>query len=247
MTKINCRSVRREIDEAELGAHLSAPADAHLKQCAECKTFSEERTKLRDMVSSLGIVAAPGDFEFRLSARLAGETRGSTSRFALGDFTLGLRAAAFASLLLVVVSGLVFMNFRSPTNDTVTSQPKTTVEAVNPVANENKEVAVAGAPLPASTLTPSVADPRVPRRRQVRTGQSTREFASTQAKVFNQASLTEGSNVFPIAASYQKLRLSVDNGRGNFRTISLPGVSFGSQRSVSQNPSTLMASARDAW
>lgn len=249
MKKINCRSVRREIDDAELGAHLSSLAYTHLKQCAECETFRDERTKLRDMVSSLGIVAAPGDFEFRLRARLAGETRGSTNRFALGDFGLGLRAATFALVLLAVVSGLVFVNFRSPANDTVTSQPKpqSNLEAVNPGAKENKEVAVAGAPLPAITLTPSVVDQRVPKRRQVRTGQSTREFASTQARVFNQANLTEGSNVFPIAASYQKLRLSVDNGRGNSRTISLPGVSFGSQRSVSQNPSALMASARDAW
>ena len=248
MTKINCRSVRREIDDAELGAHLSSLAYAHLKQCAECETFCEERTKLRDMVASLGIVAAPGDFEFRLRARLAGETRGSTRNFALSDL-FGVRAATFALVLLAVVSALVFVSFRSPATNNVASkpQPESTLNAVNPENDEKKGIAVAATPLPVLPPTSIAGDQRVAKRRQDRGSQSTRDFAGSQAKVFNQANLTEGSNVFPIAASYQKLRLSVDNGRGNSRTISLPGVSFGSQRSVSQNPSALMASARDAW
>ena len=39
---------------------------------------------------------------------------------------------------------------------------------------------------------------------------------------------------FPINASYQSHSVSVDNGRGTSRTISLPSVSFGSQRTLSQ-------------
>jgi hypothetical protein len=42
------------------------------------------------------------------------------------------------------------------------------------------------------------------------------------------------STVFPIDASLQSLKFSLDDGRGNARTISVPTISFGSQR-VLQN------------
>lgn len=58
---------------------------------------------------------------------------------------------------------------------------------------------------------------------------------------------TYPSGPFPINASYQSLKVSVDEGRGSARTISLPTVSFGSQRTLSQNATPLMASARGVW
>jgi hypothetical protein len=36
--------------------------------------------------------------------------------------------------------------------------------------------------------------------------------------------------IFPIDASLQSLRLSIDDGQGNARTILVPTISFGSQR-----------------
>jgi hypothetical protein len=38
------------------------------------------------------------------------------------------------------------------------------------------------------------------------------------------------STAFPIEASLQSVKVSLDDGRGNARTISFPPVSFGSQR-----------------
>ncbi len=251
MTKINCRTVRREIDEAEFGAHLSLSTHNHMKQCRACETFCEERTKLREMVSTLGIVAAPGDFEFRLRARLAGETPGPVRSFLPLNLSFGVRAAGFALVLMVAMSAFVFVNFRSPSNNDVVSQPRPETQGgengTAPRKNIEGGQAVAAREPQILTAGPAAIDQHGPKRRPERRTTSTRDLASTSAPVLRLANTTEGSNVFPIAASNQKLRLSVDNGRGSSRTISLPTVSFGSQRSVSQNPSALMASARDAW
>jgi hypothetical protein len=69
----------------------------------------------------------------------------------------------------------------------------------------------------------------------------TRDSSGTGAVVLNS---NEGV-AFPIEASYQSLKVSIDNGRGSSRTISLPTVSFGSQRALLQDAS--IASARGAW
>jgi len=75
----------------------------------------------------------------------------------------------------------------------------------------------------------------------------TRDLSSTAATVLRptDAMAENGSSVFPIGASYQSLKVSLDDGRGSSRTISLPSVSFGSQRVLAQAP--LLASARSAW
>jgi hypothetical protein len=38
--------------------------------------------------------------------------------------------------------------------------------------------------------------------------------------------------IFPVDASLQSLRVSIDDGHGNARTIFVPTISFGSQRAV---------------
>ena len=68
-----CRATRREIDESELNQRLSEQAHSHVASCASCRGFRAERTSLRELVGSLEPVAAPGDFEMRLRARLADE------------------------------------------------------------------------------------------------------------------------------------------------------------------------------
>jgi hypothetical protein len=76
MRTINCRSVCREIEEADLGRQLSGPAIGHTRSCAQCLSFYEGRLKLRQLAASLGTVEAPADFDVRLRARLAKEKPG---------------------------------------------------------------------------------------------------------------------------------------------------------------------------
>jgi hypothetical protein len=73
-------------------------------------------------------------------------------------------------------------------------------------------------------------------------------MASTAAKVLRPNEMVAaGHSVFPIDASTQALKVSLDNGRGSSKTISVPGVSFGSQRVATQSQSSLLASSRGAW
>ena len=117
MSKMNCRSVRREIEEVAPGNLLSASAGDHLKHCPQCNAFREDRLKLREMLSSLGAVEAPADFDFRLRARLANEKRGAKQPFVMRNLSFGFRSAAVAATLLLIGSALLFVSFRtSPTS-----------------------------------------------------------------------------------------------------------------------------------
>ena len=81
--------------------------------CVACETFSREQTKLREIVSSLGTVEAPGDFDFRLRARLADEKRAGAQSFMSGNFFFGLGSAAVVTVLLLIGSALMFLSFRT--------------------------------------------------------------------------------------------------------------------------------------
>jgi hypothetical protein len=52
------------------------------------------------------------------------------------------------------------------------------------------------------------------------------------AEVINGTEPVSVSAAFPIDASLQSFKVSMDDGRGNARTISVPTISFGSQRIV---------------
>jgi hypothetical protein len=57
------------------------------------------------------------------------------------------------------------------------------------------------------------------------------DFSSERANVVsNTRPAVNNAPVFPIEASSQSVKISLDDGRGNARTISFPTVSFGSQR-----------------
>jgi len=274
---MNCRNVRHEIEEAAGGDLLSSNVNDHLSNCVACKTFFRQQTSLQELVASLGTVEAPGDFDFRLRARLAGEKRGVTQPLAMGNFSFGLRSAAVATILLLIGSALMFLSFRTRPYTPLTAEvPKT---APLPASNEQgtepsklkdlretretstPEVAAGPHENERNPVEASLGSPghRVPKRRVfngelatlgTKNRQKSRDLSGTQATVLkasDQVIDTYPTTAFPINASSQSLKVSVDDGRGSSRTISLPTVSFGSQRSLSQGASPLMASARGAW
>lgn len=264
MRKTDCRKVRREIEETTPGYLLSAEVNDHLMNCGACETLAREHVKLREIVSSLATVAAPDDFDFRLRARLAAEKRRRAQPFALGNLSFGVRASALATILLLVGSAFVFVNLRNgsdnqpsagvaktgsnPTSTQQGASPGSTVARV-PQANEGNTVAVSLGSR--GERTPKRAGVR----REIATLNDpnrvkTRDLSSTPAPVlkrFDEVAGTYPTSAFPINASYQSLKVSVDNGRGSSRTISLPTVSFGSQQALSQSASPLIASARETW
>jgi hypothetical protein len=271
MRRIDCENIRRELEAAAPSDLLSSTANEHLKTCKECGTFRDEEWKLRKLVASLGTVNAPGDFEFRLRARLAGEKRGTSQSFAVGKFSFGFRSAAFATVLLMAGSVLLFIGLRTPSHNSEVAR-KTGPTSIGPEEQNlrNGEVKNVGADLPVGPQANQPVDTKLSsnessgqHRSRSRVGfrpeelasardadrVRSRDLASTPATVFRSTNpgAAPQSNAFPIGASYQSLKVSLDDGRGSSRTISLPSISFGSQRALTRDATPVLATARGSW
>jgi hypothetical protein len=267
MRNMNCRNIKREIEEAGSTDFLSAAALSHLEECAACQTLSRQQTNLQTILSSLDTVDAPGDFAFRLRARLAGEKRMGALSLPFGNFSLGLRSTAVAAILLLLGSAVLFVALKSNPNtplaggDMVAPKPVAPERAVvNPVSSPGSNEIAKGSTgsepklLNENQLAGRRTSKEPGMRREVATNRSgdrvgTRDESLKGAQFLTRDQLagTYPTAAFPINASYQSLKLSVDDSRGTSRTISLPSVSFGSQQTLSQTASPLLASARDTW
>ena len=262
MRNMNCQSIRREIEEAGSAGFLSAAALSHLEACAACQTLFRQQTNLQAILSGLGTVEAPGDFDFRLRARLAGEKRMGALSLPFGNLSLGLRSTAVAAILLLIGSAVLFVALKSGPNTSVAGGNQVPVQPVTPGSTGGKPTPVNGVvksgsddvaqgPIEQDHL-PAGRAPKVPRMSReiagVRNGNrfGARDMSQKGAQVDRLAG-TYPTAAFPIDASYQPLKVSVDDSRGASRTISVPSVSFGSQRTLSQTASPLLASARDTW
>src|SRR2546421_10224076 len=102
MRNMNCRNIRCEIEEVGSDRLLSFSASDHIENCLECRTFSEDRLKLRQMLSSLGDVTAPDAFDFRLRARLPNEKSCVANTFVMRNMSFGFVSAAFATIQLLI-------------------------------------------------------------------------------------------------------------------------------------------------
>jgi len=236
MRNNNCELIRRELDELMLDEAYSSSTVEHLRECAECREFHDKQTKLRQIVGSLGTVAAPPDFDFRLRARLANES----SRAAQFHYwPLARRGLAVATLLLVFATGAVWVR-------NVIHQPSAPGEVaskekpkVQPPAKSTETVALAGPVNSDQSLIATVREKRpqivkgerpAPATYKSKRPMTAVDFSSVRAEVINGMQPVGTSTAFPIDASLQSFKVSVDDGRGNARTISVPTISFGSQR-----------------
>ena len=252
MSNTNCRKVRREIEAADRGELLSSLVVEHIGKCAQCEAFSDEHSKLRQMVFNLGTVEAPDDFGFRLRARLAAEN-GRSNQWFSGNLNFGFRSAAFATLLLMFGAGMLWVNFRPTESPAVVTKTPAADQVEKPAAPSDQTGSSSTVTAAATSSGSSVSDiftggqgtkvaiSSRPARRIV-----SRDMGASTAKVSRPNDLTARAE-FPIETSPQPLKVSVDDGRGSSHTISVSRVSFGSQRALSQSNSPLMASARGAW
>jgi hypothetical protein len=229
MRKNNCEVVRRELDELMIGDACSPAVTEHLRDCASCREFHEQQTKLRQIVGSLGTVEAPADFDFRLRARLA---QGNGSVVYWPFVRRGLAVAATVALLVVgavVVRNV--MNKPARVDNFAQQQPQKVIEPA-PAPSAGKEekkpeqtIAVANEDSPVIRKTD-----RRPRNDFRKRPMATVDSALTPAEVINGAKPASLSAAFPIDVSHQPFTVSLEDGRGNARTISVPTISFGSQR-----------------
>ena len=229
MRKNNCKLICRELDELMLGDAWSSAATEHLRECASCREFHEQQTKLRQIVGSLGTVEAPADFDFRLRARLAGDGNRATGIY----WAFARRGLAVAAMVIVFATGAIvvrnLMNQPAPI-DNVAKQPEVhqpvKPDQMPPVVKEPVVASVDNnAPVAIKKNRPT---PIEYKKRPV----SSMDFSSKGAEVMKVGEPAGVSPSFPIDASLQSFKVSLADGRGNARTISVPTISFGSERIV---------------
>lgn len=240
-----CKTFSRQIDELGVGEEPSAPIKAHLQGCTSCRSFYDDRLKLRQMIGGLEIVTAPGDFDFRLRARLAQERDKSVSPFSLAGFGFGLPSIALAILAVVVGVGL-YVRTTPTTPVTQLAQVENTSRDSGPNVAASGDVPEVKNTTPGTGLVTStpmtqpaldVKDRRPNRRVNRNANNAVRRdqfFAKSQ------------TSPFPLEA-VEPMRVSVDYATGGSRTISLPAVSFGSQQVVASGASMVKTSARTVW
>ena len=223
MSDKQCEPVRRELEELTLNENFSAATAEHLRDCAECREFQRQQTRLRQIVGSLGTVSAPADFDFRLRARLAADSQRSGFR------SFAVKGLATAAVLVVFGVGVAIVWQRNAQHGPVAEAPR--IQQTKPDAGK-----VTAAPSPEVTPTVAVNHEPKPKLERPLVIKSKRtltavDYSSERANVIgNTRPALNNEAVFPIDASLQSLKVSLDDGRGNARTISFPTVSFGSQR-----------------
>jgi len=230
-----CEPVRRELEELMLSEDFSAATGAHLRTCTDCREFQRQQTKLRQIVGGLGTVNAPPDFDFRLRARLVADAEAPSFRF----WTFTVKGLATAAVLVVFGVGaiVVWQRGHEPQSPAVAVTPPPQVE--QPVLREEPN-RTASTDAHEHFVTSVIADNATPSRRKPERQRvastpkrtvSSVDFSSERATVIsNTRPAVNNATVIPIEASLQSVKVSLDDGRGNERTISFPTVSFGSQR-----------------
>jgi len=252
MSKSICTTIQRELDEMALSEECSVASVEHLAQCDECREYHRKQTKLREMVGSLGTVAAPPDFEIRLRSRLARDSHASSTHFN-NFWSLSQRSAAVATVLVVLIGGALLVSKRvkrdsQPPSVAESNQERTPATVAVPrenltgVAVREEHTAPTIQATPIGTLINKRTIASAPRNKR---NTVAADFSSLQAPVIQgPQTMTSSDPVFPVDASQQSLKVSLLDGRGNRKTISLPTVTFGSQRVV---PASTSFAPKGVW
>jgi hypothetical protein len=240
-----CNQVRQEFEVKDLKAALSAVAVDHLRDCHECQELRSKDTKLRQIIGSLEPVAAPADFDFRLRARLAND-RSASYRSMAPVRVWRMRSAAVAAMLLIFAATVLVLRQNQGVRPADNNAKVGSIAEPNP---PDKGSGVATATPSVKTLGGTEESTPLPPVKRTSPGRqfvakskgptATRDSADTPAPV---VSLQQS---FPLDVPQPSYKVSLDDGRGSSRTISVPSVSFGSRRVLSTNVANPYASKGD--
>ena len=265
MRLANCKTVCREIDELNVDQNLSTFASEHLLGCERCQTFYDGRRNLRTLLAGLEPVEAPADFDFRVRARLAsGEAERHSGFF--GSRSFGMPAAALATLVFLLAAGFALRTLTPSDNGTTAGGTQTTVDQpskVDQASTSNKQETVAqnddrtdDAVTPPDTVSTTNGKGQRKERYRITQGiapsrpgnrMATQEFSIEPAQVVKKDDAVASLETFPVftvEASVEPLKVSLDYETGVSRTISLPTLSFGSQRALVPSGATVKTSSK---
>jgi hypothetical protein len=243
MNSRECRSTRQEIEQSKLHQRLSGAAARHIESCRACHEFQLERTRLRELIGSLEPVAAPGDFDVRLRARIAADRQQSSGGSFFSRFVVSTPAIATAALIVMLTGAIVwFAQHRRDRESTIASgATASTGQAITPSdkpaesTGSNSPLVVA-ATIPPITPTVQAKDRKLYRDTSGRsTGARGPVGPATDFNVMGAESIRQGeqrAGEVSLSAPVKPLVVSLEDDSGTKRRISLPPVSFGSQRLV---------------
>lgn len=246
MNSKQCRITRQEIEQSELHQRLSDPALRHIESCGPCRDFRVERTRLRELVGRLEPIAAPGDFDVRLRARIAAERQQSARGSFFNRFVVSTPVIAVAAVVVMLTGSIVwFAQHRRSQDSTIASGASAGTERTSGPNDKSAESAnttsptVAAATNPPPTLTAQASKGREQNAFRETSGRSAgargpivpaTDFNVTGAESIRQGEQRAGE--VSLSAPVKPLVVSLEDDRGAKRRISLPPVSFGSQRLV---------------
>jgi hypothetical protein len=252
-----CRATRQEIDEG--GKQLSAQALRHVASCAPCLAFQNERARLGELLASLEPVTAPADFDRRLQARIAAQTESAGPRSFFSGFALSTPALAVAAAVVIVaLSAVWFVRLNPNRTPMAVSYPQGQERPGNSTATGNAAPPIKQTSAPDVT-TPPVgpnAGPEEPTylvragRPQFKDpglsqpGRSSRDWSAGSAPSIKQG---QNSGAVYVSAPVKPMVLSLQDDNGATRRISLPPVSFGSQRLLEGRVMTVSQKNDRVW
>ena len=255
MNTNECRGVRQETDQSELGQRLSESSESHMIGCVSCAAFRAERTRLRELVGSLQPVTAPADFDMRLRARIAREQDQSSAQPSIFRLFMSTPAIAVAGLIVMVVGGLVWMNQRSvpPPTTTASNQPAPPKPATPSVAStqagtkDNQAAPAAETPKGSDSSIEGQKLASVPRRNSTKTSSiasapQSSDFNNSGAPSFQ---MSDRAGEVSLTAPVKPMVVTVYDEKGGLRKILLPPVSFGAQRLTDKTTPVSMTNTRD--
>ena len=266
MTTKDCKTIRQRIDESSPVDQLGGIIGEHLRGCAECRSFEAEHRALQGLMAGLGTVTAPADFDFRLRARIARETSTARNGGGLATFLRLPHPIAVAALvLLLAVGGIAIRNWLSSRRAPIsTAENRTTPAKPDNAADKSQTLSPNGSDkLPNTATAVNTVATRENKESQPRSiavrknnnlrnsypaprnggGTATRDMALGSAPVV----MSTNGSVVRVPLDDQALRILIDDGRGVPHTVSLPIVSFGSQRLMSHSFVPATSSSKGVW
>jgi hypothetical protein len=240
MNSRECRVTRQEIEQSEFHQRLSDPALTHTRACVGCRDFHGERTRLRELVGSLEPVVAPGDFDMRLRARIAAEHNGGARVSFFQRFVVSTPAMAVAALIVMLTGTIVWFaqHQREQQSSIAAGNSASTEQGVKPAddaaTTKTTSPVVDSATNPPTQVVVKGSTPEVYRATGGRKSAGVRapasDFYAKGAESIRQGEQRAGE--VSLRAPVKPMVVSLEDEKGGKRKISLPPVSFGSQRLV---------------